>query len=174
LKSGKNSKAIDLGISQAFLNFLYSNFGDYEDFFENNKLNREKFIKSKSSEVQKFINLVTQTQLWEMFIADIEKLKKNSKESSFVLSKTKYQDLLQKTSEAIGIVQLITECSLCQTKTDDLITKKGVLVCHSCAKKHSKREKIKSIMGLGSIKKDKKKDEDQTKKKGRRTKEKGG
>lgn len=53
-----DSKASDLAISQAFLNFFYMVFGNYTKYMEDHKFNREQFKKDKPKDVQKVPNLI--------------------------------------------------------------------------------------------------------------------
>jgi len=162
LRSGRSPQATDVGISQAFLNFFYMIFANYTGFInKDHKFNREEFKKGRPKDVQKFLEHLEQTQLYEMFIRERELMSKNGTLDSCALTKERFSAVSIKTNEALsnepgtgnGEVVSLSTCRRCNKDiddTDDLVylEKKGKAYCKKCytEKKASTKEKFKSAL----------------------------
>ena len=96
-KSNQSPHSIDMAISQAFLLFFYSVFENHENFIVNNKFNRNDFYAAKAKEVKKFLDQFSGSQMYEMFLKDLEVLSSTGTLADFPISKTKFADLNLKT-----------------------------------------------------------------------------
>jgi hypothetical protein len=136
IKSGRRGMEFNILVAHSFLRFFSEIFGDYPKFFkakENDNpdappstprlhFHMKKFIRSKTSEVKRFLDQFKTMQMWEVFIHEREEMAERDNLGYCALLRTSEAELKKK-------IQVAGRCTKCGKR---MVDKKGEYVCPRC------------------------------------------
>eukprot|EP01117_Protostelium_nocturnum_P009442 TRINITY_DN3368_c0_g1_i3.p1 TRINITY_DN3368_c0_g1~~TRINITY_DN3368_c0_g1_i3.p1 ORF type:complete len:691 (+),score=220.62 TRINITY_DN3368_c0_g1_i3:186-2258(+) len=156
-------KQFDVDISKIFLGFFHQIFGNYQSFITSHTFNAQRFKESKPEDVQQFLNLFGETQMYNMFIEERQEMSKCGKlnlctmtskiqgrmtwcEESEVTDAPSDDEKSVKSQES-GQSNICCLCE-CFTEDDKGVRKKNKFYCLSCYEQWKNKRQSFSLKGI--------------------------